>query len=199
MARTVALTEPSTNEKSMRLILIIIIAMALVSSSCEKKSTMDSLPVLRTVTAFRGTDQNNSEFSASKLKGKIWIASFFFSRCGSVCPALNTVLARLQADFSDKVSFVSLTSDPEYDTPEVMKEYAQQYGAKPGVWWFVTMPIDSMIAVASRDLGLVEPSSPEVHSTRFVLIDQNMNVRGFYDSADTNDVSKLQSILETLP
>jgi protein SCO1/2 len=161
-------------------------------------SPLDTLPVLRTVSAFSGVDHMNTAFTASSLKGKVWIASFFFTRCGTVCPALNTVLSGLQKDFGNKVSFVSLTSDPEYDTPAVMREYAQQYGAKDGRWWFVTMPLDSMITVASRDLGLIEPTSPEIHSTRCVLIDSGMRVRGFYDSADTADISKLRSVLQAL-
>lgn len=162
-------------------------------------SPFDSLPKHRVVTAFSGVDQNGSEFSASAMKGKYWLASFFFTRCSSVCPALNTVLAGLQKDFGANVSFVSLSSDPTYDTPSVMKAYGAQYGAKEGVWWFVNMPLDSMMRVASRDLGLVEPTSPDIHSTRFVLIDKAMTVRGFYDSADTADVSKLRSILKALP
>jgi protein SCO1/2 len=161
-------------------------------------SPLDTLPVLRTVSAFTGVDHRNAPFNASSMNGKVWIASFFFTRCGTVCPALNTVLSGLQKDYGNKVSFVSLTSDPEYDTPAVMSEYAQQYGAKEGRWWFVTMPLDSMITVASRDLGLIEPTSPDIHSTRFVLIDSGMKVRGFYDSADTADVSKLRSVLQAL-
>ncbi|MEY2720244.1 MAG: hypothetical protein RLZZ273_1610 [Bacteroidota bacterium] len=190
----------------MRSVAILIFAVSIALMSCSTKqdigsadvSSIDTLPKLRTVSAFTGIDQNKASFDAGKMAGKVWIASFFFSRCGTVCPALNTVLAELQKDFSDSVSFVSLTSDPEYDTPEVMKEYAQQYNAKPGVWHFVTMPLDSMIRVASRDLGLVEPTAPDIHSTRFVLIDKAMTVRGFYDSADTADVSKLRSILRAL-
>jgi protein SCO1/2 len=161
-------------------------------------SPLDTLPVLRTVSVFTGVDHKNASFSAASMKGKVWIASFFFTRCGTVCPALNTVLSGIQRDFGNKVSFVSLTSDPDYDTPAVMSEYAQQYGAKDGTWWFVTMPLDSMITVASRDLGLIEPTSPDIHSTRFVLVDSTMKVRGYYDSADTADVSKLRSVLQAL-
>lgn len=190
----------------MRRPLHIIFAVSIILASCATRhddvkpvaSSLDTLPTLRTVSAFTGTDHNNERFDASKMKGRVWIASFFFSRCGTVCPALNTVLSGLQKDYSDSVSFVSLTSDPAYDTPAVMKDYAEQYNAKPGVWYFVTMPLDSMITVASRDLGLVEPTAPDIHSTRFVLIDKKMTVRGFYDSADTADVSKLRAILKAL-
>ena len=138
-------------------------------------------------------------FSAGAMRGHAWIASFFFTRCQTVCPALNNVLAGISREFATKVSFVSLTSDPENDVPSVMRAYAHQYGAQRATWAFVTMPIDSMIAVSSNDLGLISPSEPDLHSTRFVLIDTAMQVRGYYDSADPKDVDKLRNILKALP
>lgn len=191
----------------MRIATLITLCVALILSSCVSKhedasagasSSIDTLPTLRTVSSFTGVDQDSASFSAQSMRGKVWLASFFFTRCGTVCPALNNVLAGLQREVGTKVSFVSLTSDPEYDTPMVMKRYAQEYGANESTWRFVTMPLDSMITVASRDLGLIEPTSPDIHSTRFVLIDSSMQVRGFYDSADTADVAKLRRILKAL-
>lgn len=191
----------------MRITVTILLTLAVYASGCTSNpdgtngastASIDTLPILRTVSAFNGIDQDSAAFNAASMRGKIWVASFFFTRCGTVCPALNTVLAGLQQDVGKKVSFVSLTSDPEFDTPSVMKQYAKEYGASEATWRFVTMPLDSMLTVASRDLGLIEPASPDIHSTRFVLIDSTMRVRGFYDSADTTDVSKLRRILKAL-
>jgi protein SCO1/2 len=191
----------------MRIVATILFAVALYCSGCTSKqddnneavaTSIDTLPILRTVSAFSGIDQDSAAFNAVSMRGKIWVASFFFTRCGTVCPALNNVLAGLQRDIGARVSFVSLTSDPEFDTPSVMKQYAKEYGANEATWKFVTMPLDSMLVVASRDLGLIEPASPDIHSTRFVLIDSTMRVRGFYDSADTTDVAKLRRILKAL-
>jgi protein SCO1/2 len=165
----------------------------------QAKTPWDTLPVLRGVSAFSGLDQDSAMFSAGAMRGHAWIASFFFTRCQTVCPALNNVLAGISREFATKVSFVSLTSDPENDVPSVMRAYAHQYGAQRATWAFVTMPIDSMIAVSSNDLGLISPSEPDLHSTRFVLIDTAMQVRGYYDSADPKDVDKLRNILKALP
>lgn len=192
---------------TLRTLATILFAIALYASGCSSKqdgnnegstASIDTLPILRTVSAFSGIDQDSAAFNAASMRGKIWVASFFFTRCGTVCPALNNVLAGLQQDVGARVSFVSLTSDPAYDTPSVMKRYAKEYGAGEATWRFVTMPLDSMLTVASRDLGLIEPASPDIHSTRFVLIDSTMRVRGFYDSADTTDVAKLRRILKAL-
>lgn len=164
----------------------------------EAKSSWDTLPVLRGVSSFVGRDQDSAEFRAEALRGRPWIASFFFSRCGTVCPALNTALAGIYREFSSKVSFVSLTSDPEFDTPSVLRQYAARYGAQRSTWAFVNMPLDSMISVSSNDLGLVSPAEPDLHSTRFVLVDSAMQVRGYFDSADASDVEKLRGILKAL-
>ncbi|MBU3698998.1 MAG: SCO family protein [Candidatus Kapabacteria bacterium] len=163
------------------------------------KTPWDTLPVLRAVSSFSGRDQDSAVFRADAMKGRPWIASFFFTRCQTVCPALNNVLAGISREFSSKVSFVSLTSDPDNDLPSVMRAYGEQYGAKRSTWAFVTMPLDSMIRVSSSDLGLVSPSEPDLHSTRFVLIDSEMQVRGYYDSADPADVEKLRSVLKAIP
>ncbi len=185
---------------------VILLVVLVLSQACqqsrdpasEAKSPWDTLPVLRGVSSFVGRDQDSAEFRAEALRGRPWIASFFFSRCGTVCPALNTALAGIYREFSSKVSFVSLTSDPEFDTPSVLREYAARYGAQRSTWAFVNMPLDSMISVSSNDLGLVSPAEPDLHSTRFVLVDSAMQVRGYFDSADASDVEKLRGILKAL-
>lgn len=156
---------------------------------------LDSLPVLRMVGVFDGIDHYGKPLTSESLRGKLWLGSFFFARCESICPALNTVQSALQRDFSDRLLFVSITTDPDNDTPEVMHAYADQFGAKDNVWWFVNMPHSKMLDLASNGLGLISPTSPEMHSTRFVLVDSAMQVRGYYDSADTADISKLRGIL----
>ena len=183
-----------------------LIGVVILSSSCttetkdaaEARSPWDTLPVLRVVSSFEGLDQDSAKFTAEAMKGRPWLASFFFSRCGTVCPALNSVLSGVYREFSGKVSFVSLTSDPQYDTPSILREYAGRYGAQRSTWAFVNLPLDSMISVSSNDLGLVSPTNPDLHSTRFVLIDTAMQVRGYFDSADPADVEKLRGILKAL-
>ncbi len=160
-----------------------------------ERTALDTLPVLRTVKPFVGTDHRGSTMNTASLKGSVWLASFFFTTCESICPALNTVQASLQKDFGNKVRFVSISTDPATDTPPVMAEYAARFGAKDGVWSFIVMPHDRMLDVAANGLGLIAPTEPDVHSTRFVLVDTAMQVRGYYDSADSADVARLRTIL----
>ncbi|HLP29411.1 MAG TPA: SCO family protein [Candidatus Didemnitutus sp.] len=192
--------------RTIRFVTLVSVATFMVSACTTKDAlpervsatSFDSLPVLRTVSAFEGIDQNGKPLTSSALKGHIWLASFFFSRCETICPALNTVQTTLQRDFANRIQFVSISSDPEFDTPAVMKLYGEQFGAKDGVWWFVNMPHEKMLDVAANGLGLIPPGSPEMHSTRFVLVDTAMNVRGYYDSADSSDVAKLRTVLSEL-
>lgn len=158
----------------------------------------DTLPVYRVVAPFTATDQYGAAFSSSSLAGKYWLGSFFFTRCQTVCPALNRVKAQIQRTYGSKLSYVSITSDPAYDTPAVLASYASSFAQPDGTWWFVTMPKDSMLHVASQGFGLISPAEPEMHSTRFVLVDPTMQVRGFYDSEDTAAITKLRSDLKRL-
>jgi protein SCO1/2 len=162
----------------------------------QQEQVRDTLPVYRVVAPFTAVDQRGAVFTSTSLTGKYWLGSFFFTRCQTVCPALNRVKSRIQREFGTKLSFVSMSSDPEFDTPEVLAAYAQEYAQEGGAWWFVRMPKDSMLAVASQGFGLISPAEPEMHSTRFVLVDPAMQVRGFYDSEDTAAVAKLRADLK---
>jgi cytochrome oxidase Cu insertion factor (SCO1/SenC/PrrC family) len=164
----------------------------------QQEQVRDTLPVYRVVAPFTAVDQRGAVFTSSSLAGKYWLGSFFFTRCQTVCPALNRVKSRIQREFGTKLSFVSISSDPEFDTPEVLSAYAQEYAQEGGAWWFVRMPKDSMLTVASQGFGLISPAEPEMHSTRFVLVDPAMQVRGFYDSEDTAAVAKLRADLKGL-
>lgn len=153
---------------------------------------------MRTAPVVRGTDENGREFSSTGLNGKWWIASFFFTTCPSVCPALNTVQASLQKEFGDRIRFVSITTDPETDTPEAMKRYGEGFGAKQGIWHFVRMSADSVRELSVKGFALMDPVEPEMHSTRFVLVDGEQRIRDYFDSADTARVAQLKTILSQL-
>ncbi|RPI68267.1 MAG: SCO family protein [Ignavibacteriae bacterium] len=148
---------------------------------------------------FRGTDQSGAEFSTSMVKGRPWIATFFFTSCTTVCPALNDVQKQLVAEFGSKVRFVSISTDPETDTVERLAEYAARYGARVGTWWMVRMPADTMQDLASAGFGVMKPESPEMHTTRLVAVDASMNIAGYYDSSDNASVEQLKTWINSQP
>ena len=154
----------------------------------------ESLPVLGTVPSFALTERGGDALRAQDLAGHVWIADFVFTHCPDVCPALTGRFARLQREL-DGVRLVSFSVDPTRDTPEVLREYATRAGARPG-WLFVTGPRDAVAAllrdgfhVAFADDG--PPSAPITHSDRFVLVDGELHIRGYYHGSDEADVARL--------
>jgi protein SCO1/2 len=155
------------------------------------------LPVLGTVPPFVLTERSGEPLRADDLIGRVWVADFVFTRCPDVCPALTARMARLQdaAGVPDPIRLVSFSVDPEHDTPEVLRTYAARAGAG-SEWLFVTGPRDRIAAllrdgfrVAFADDG--PPAAPITHSDRFVLVDRQLRIRGYYHGSDPEDLRRL--------
>lgn len=150
-------------------------------------------------------NEQGQPISNESLKGQVWIASFFFSRCPSVCPQqqadfqkILTHVDDLRADGKPPIKLVSFSVDPEFDTPAVLKAYAEKRGADPKTWSFVTgseadlkaLLVDRMMADMGERTVLPQkgPDGEELfdisHLNKFVLIDQNGDVRGFWGTDD---------------
>lgn len=161
-------------------------------ASCAQKTDMPEFPA-RPAPLVTGVDQNGQSFSSSVLHGKPWLASFFFTTCESVCPALNAVQKQLVTEFGGRVGFVSISTDPETDTGATLAAYAKQYEARPGSWWMMNMPEDKMREIATKGFSLMDPKEPAMHSTRFVAIDAEGMIRGYFDSSDSAGIEKLKT------
>ena len=155
------------------------------------------LPSYGTVPQFNLTNQDSQPFGSSALAGKIWIADFIFTSCPGPCPIISTRMSELQKPLAKSdVRLVSFSVDPEKDTPEVLRVYADKLRKEPFRWDFLTGPVDTITAL-SRDgfklaiAGEEEPGSGPVHSTRFVLVDRRGTIRGYYDALATDSVTKL--------
>ena len=156
-----------------------------------------SLPSHGTVPSFELVNQDAQPFGSKEVAGKIWIADFIFTTCRGPCPIISTRMSELQKPLEKSdVHFVSFSVDPETDTPEVLRAYADKLRKEPLRWDFLTGSRDA-IATISRDgfkLGISngeEPGSGPVHSTRFVLVDRRGTIRGYYDALAPDGVTKL--------
>jgi protein SCO1/2 len=163
-----------------------------------------SLPVLGEVPAFELLERSGGAIRASDLAGHVWVADFIFTHCPDFCPALTTRMRGLQDRLgaSDPVRLVSFSVDPGRDTPEVLREYAARAGAGPA-WFFVTGPREDMARllrdgfhVAWADDG--PPASPITHSDRFVLVDRQLRIRGYYHGTDRDEMERLVRDAEAL-
>lgn len=151
----------------------------------------------RPIVDFVLTNSENAEFSSQDLRGQVWVVSFFFSKCPSICRQQNEIARRLWREFrTQDVALVSITCDPEEDTPERLKEYAKLYEADPEEWIFLTGDMDeiSRIGEESFQLGV----GYRTHSDRFVAVDKWGRVRGIYDWHDSRQLDALKEKLEAL-
>ena len=150
-----------------------------------------------TVPSFQLVNQTEQAFGSAQLAGKIWIADFIYTTCPGPCPMISSRMSELQKPLEKTdVHLVSFSVDPEKDTPEVLRGYAEKLQAEPVRWDFLTGP-KSTIYKLSHDgfkLAVSDGSDAEgipVHSTRMVLVDRHGQIRGYYDAAEADAMTKL--------
>jgi protein SCO1/2 len=150
-----------------------------------------------TVPIFQLTNQDGQAFGSAQLRGKIWIADFIYTTCPGPCPMISSRMSELQKPLANTdVHLVSFTVDPAKDTPEVLRGYAKKLQAQPGRWDFLTGP-QPIIYELSRDGFKLAVSDGHddagipVHSTRMILVDRRGNIRGYYDAAEPDAITKL--------
>jgi len=150
-----------------------------------------------TVPSFQFVNQNGQSFGSAQLAGRIWIADFIYTTCPGPCPMISTRMSELQKPLEKTdVHLVSFSVDPEKDTPQVLRGYADKLQAEPKRWDFLTGP-KSAIYKLSHDgfkLAVSDGSDAQgipVHSTRMVLVDRHGEIRGFYEATAADAVTKL--------
>jgi protein SCO1/2 len=172
----------------------------------EKGKMIDDT-VWHRVSDFHLINQLGDTVSLYDLKGKLIVMDFFFTSCRSTCPLLTQNMLKMQQSFarggdqmstpdSSIVQFISFSVDPETDSVPRLKKYADHYGIDPGNWWLLTGNRDTIYNYAFQELKVdkfdTTPVNPDfVHTTRFVLIDKNFKVRGFYNALDSTSLDKL--------
>ena len=165
-------------------------------------------PVLWQLPDFDLVNRDGREVTLKDLQGAPWIADFIFTRCPASCPMMTARMARLDRelpqDFS--VRLVSFSVDPEHDTPQVLQRYAASFKA-PARWLFLTGNGPQIYRLSKEGFKLAIDNSPQagaetaepiLHSTRFVLVDGEGRIRGFYDGLDEESMGKLRRDLEAI-
>lgn len=161
---------------------LILAVLCLASLGCSTRA----LPVYGQVPDFHLLSQTGAPFDRQSLNGKIWIADFIFTNCTGSCPRMTSRLARIQpllAEFPD-VRLVSFSVDPKRDTPAALADYARRYRAQPGLWFFLTGDQKTLDALDRRSFMLGNVDGSLEHSTRFVLVDRQGKIRGYYGAAE---------------
>ncbi|MBI5247621.1 MAG: SCO family protein [Elusimicrobia bacterium] len=173
----------------------LIVVAAVFSGACAKPEPLAVLPEFAmTAVSARGT----ADFGRKDLLGKVWIADFIFTHCAGPCPLLSARLSALGERLPATVGLLSVGVDSEGDTPERLRAYAKRYGARPERWVFLrgTPAQTYHLLYAGFRLPLsVDPTATEEqraeHSTRFVLVDKDGAIRGYYDGLSDADNAAL--------
>lgn len=158
------------------------------------------LKVFYDAPSFSLTDSHGKEFSTDSLKGSVWVASFFFSTCKGPCPITMANLSKLVRELKEQknLSFVSISVDPETDTPEVLREFAEPLRGADTRWRFLTGEKEKIYSMLRSGFKVGAGPSPDFHSTSFVLVDKAGKVRGYYSGMREEDLTKLKKDLQEL-
>ncbi len=161
----------------------------------------ETLPVLGVLPEFMLTDQDGHSLGLKQLLGKAWVANFVFTRCAATCPTQTKNLATLQgklkdSSLKDQVRLVSFSVDPEYDTSQVLKDYAERNGANRDYWYFVNGPVDDVLSLSRQGFKLAaeqagKGNATPTHSSQFVLVDQWGQIRGYYDGVSAQGLEDI--------
>ena len=154
---------------------------------------------IHTIAPFSFVDQQGAVVSNETLKGKIYVASFFFTDCQGVCPKMQANLRQVQHAFrdDDAVALVSHTVMPSVDSVETLRAYAERNGVRPGKWHLVTGEKEEIYALARRSyfvekrLGVGKKSNEFLHTENMVLVDRHGRIRGIYNGTVALDAERI--------
>jgi len=167
--------------------------------------TMGVDTVYQTIPDFRFLNQDSVYITNAQFKGKVYVADFFFTSCSTICPVMHRNLKTVFDEFKNNpdVMFLSHTIDFKYDTPSVLKKYAEKLGVDGPKWQFVFGTKDSVYTLAEKSylVSVQQDSSDKqgyVHQGYLVLIDKDRKIRGAYDGTDPGQVAQLKKDIPVL-
>jgi protein SCO1/2 len=151
-------------------------------------------------------NQDSLEVKSSEMKGKIWIADFFFTSCPTICPKMTEQMKRLNGmtkDINENIQYMSFSINPKYDTPTQLRKYIQVHKIKAKNWQFFTgnearthdLGINNFQIFAGQDASA---AGGYAHTGAFALVDKEGYVRGVYLGTDPKEVNKLEKDLRKL-
>jgi protein SCO1/2 len=191
-------------------------------------STLEALDRYGEVPDFALTERSRRPVHRADLVGTVWIASFVYTRCTETCPLQTAQMARLQGEFAGApaLRLVSITVDPERDTPAALSAFAEKHGADPVRWLFLTGDKRAIYRLAKEGfrLGVVDPDDPAparqsrpsgwlappaawaahgskglvMHSPRLVLVDRRATIRAYHLPDDPASLDRLRANLRAL-
>ncbi len=178
---------------------------------------LEGLKLFGTVPDFSLIERSGRRVTLADLRGKVWVVLFFYTGCRETCPLIVPQMGLLHLEykndpeFKSDIRFVSITVDPERDTPAVLARYAERFSADPERWLFLTGERAAIYRLAQEGfrLGVGEVENPLqeqkirgekdiLHSSRLVLVDRKARIRGYYPGIDVEAMVRLRRNVKTL-
>lgn len=173
--------------------------------------------IFGTVPDFSLIERTGRKVTLADLKGKVWVAQFFYTGCRDICPLIVPQMGLLHFEYlkdpdRPKVRFVSISVNPEEDTPAVLKKFAERFGADPDLWLFLTGSRAEIYRLTQQGfkVGIGEQENPPgvkaktgeekeiFHSSRLILVDRNGQIRGYYSGLEAEAMVRLRRDLRKL-
>ena len=184
-----------------RLKIYIGVAIFLIISFFFKDSKpVKELPEIGNVPQFEFTNSDGNIVTLDNLKGKVWVADFIFTTCTMACPMMTGNMNIVHKKFkkNDNVRLVSISVYPEYDTPEVLKNYASQYDADTEKWLFLTGKEDAVKDIIKDGFKIGDYEDIIFHSEKFALVDKKGIIRAYYNGMKSEDMKQLKKDINAL-
>jgi protein SCO1 len=184
--RNMPKNKKTSNSKSKVIVPIVIIALLFVGIGVGMGYFKKNLYTVMKVPDFKLTDQNNKTITNKDMLGKVYLVEFFFSRCPTICPVMNTNMRAIEDEINHPdFGIISISIDPENDTPQILKEHADRIGVKSPNWHFLTGDRDYIGKLADQFniyVGDKEDEGENLnHSGMIALVDKEGNIRCRYN------------------
>ena len=188
--------------KRIILLFFVIISLGFVGLFVIDKATnsrINNIGVIGKVPNFSLTNFDGEEVTSSILNNKITIVNFMFTQCEDACLIMSENLSLLQERFaqSNDIQFLSITTDPDFDSLEILNDYQKKYSKKNN-WFFARGDIIDIINLSEKGFFLSAKLLPAGHSTRLILVDQNNQIRKYYEGTVDVNIFEMQSDIVTL-
>lgn len=184
-----------------RLKIYIGVAIFLIISFFFKDSQpVKELPEIGNIPQFEFTNSDGNIVTLDNLKGKVWVADFIFTTCTMACPMMTGNMNIVHKKFkkNDNVRLVSISVYPEFDTPEVLKNYASQYDADTEKWLFLTGKEDAVKDIIRDGFKIGDYEDIIFHSEKFALVDKKGIIRAYYNGMKSEDMKQLKKDINAL-
>ena len=186
---------------------LILGVVAIVALAVVVEPRKSSLPVLGEVGPFALTNQLGQTVGPRDLAGQVCVANVVFSRCPTQCHRLSRQMAELQKRIPEGVRLISLTADPSFDSPDVLRHYGERYGANAERWWFLTGTKSEVYRLAEKDLlfsvmdtGDSNPRLEDrfIHSGTFVVLDRKGRMRAVVQGEERDALDRIANVVTQL-